>query len=313
MSQNKIVIDHGSYSTKYGFAGYDKPEGSIRSLVIKDGNDYDDAIIDVGESFVKGFDDMEVTYPIKNGIIFDFDGMEKIWDEIIDEKLKVNPNITSVLLTEPIGSKKKSREIVKEIMFEKYGFKQIQFCSQEIVSLYGSGKSTGLVVDIGHDLSRCVPIYDSYIIKSGVQLTNLAGKKFNDHISDRMKFNKYPDELDSYKKNYFKSEGNRLYRNFFIDQLDNIDCPSIPELVSRAISFSDIDLRKDLAKNIVLVGDTSKIPWLSKDILNSVNKVDHLKYKVYAPRNRQHSAWLGGSILSCLPTFDDMWIKKVDY
>ena len=95
--------------------------------------------------------------------------------------------------------------------------------------------------------------------------------------------------------------------------MDNIDCPSIPELISRAINFSDIDLRKDLAKNIVLSGGTSKIPGLCNDILNGVKKADHLKYKIYAPRHRQHSAWLGGSILSCLPTFDSMWIKKIDY
>ena len=35
--------------------------------------------------------------------------------------------------------------------------------------------------------------------------------------------------------------------------------------------------------------------------------------KVIAPPNRQYSAWIGGSILASLPTFQQMWISKQEY
>jgi actin-related protein len=307
MLNNKIVIDHGSYSTKYGYAGYDKPEGLIRSLIIKDGYE---SIVDIEESFIKGFEGMEIEYPIKNGYIMNYDLMENIWDEIFYNKLKIDPKISSILITEQSNTPNKTRDIIKEIMFEKYGFNQIQFCNQQVVSLYGSGRSTGIVLDIGHDITRCVPVYDSLVINNGSQFSGLAGKRFNNHICNYHNFKKKDDEMDIYKRKYFKTEKNKLYRNYFIDQLDNIDCLSLSDLINKSIQQSDIDLRKDLAKNIVMVGGTSKIPGLCKDIYNSLNKYDNLKYKITASKNRDISAWLGGSILSGIPTFNNMWIKK---
>jgi len=34
---------------------------------------------------------------------------------------------------------------------------------------------------------------------------------------------------------------------------------------------------------------------------------------VAAPPERKHSAWIGGSILSSLSTFEQMWISKQQY
>ncbi len=35
--------------------------------------------------------------------------------------------------------------------------------------------------------------------------------------------------------------------------------------------------------------------------------------KVHAPPERKYSVWIGGSILACLSTFEQMWIKKEEY
>jgi actin-related protein len=302
MVNNKIVIDHGSYSIKYGYAGSNKPEDVIRSVVIRDGSE---TITDINESFIRGFHGMDTVHPIKNGHIIDFDAMECIWSTIFDEKLSIDPMSTSVLITEPFSATNKTRDTIKEIMFEKYGFKQLQFCNQQIVSLYGSGRSTGILLDIGHDITRCISVYDSYTIGASMQFSNLAGKELNGYISDFLKFKKYDDEMTDYKKKYFRTENNKLYRKFFTDA-DN----GLATIINRCIRGSDIDLRTDLAKNIVMVGGTSKIPGLHKDIYNSLNKINNLKYKISAGPNRDISAWQGGSILSSIHCFE--WLDKND-
>ncbi len=38
-----------------------------------------------------------------------------------------------------------------------------------------------------------------------------------------------------------------------------------------------------------------------------------MEFKVIAPPERKYSAWIGGSILSSLSTFDSVWITKEDY
>ena len=38
-----------------------------------------------------------------------------------------------------------------------------------------------------------------------------------------------------------------------------------------------------------------------------------MRVRVVAPPERKYAVWIGGSILSSLPTFSQMWISKQDY
>jgi actin-related protein len=38
-----------------------------------------------------------------------------------------------------------------------------------------------------------------------------------------------------------------------------------------------------------------------------------MKVKIIAPPERKYSVWIGGSILSSLPTFENMWISRQEY
>ena len=39
----------------------------------------------------------------------------------------------------------------------------------------------------------------------------------------------------------------------------------------------------------------------------------YVNIKVVAPPDRNYSAWIGGSVLSSLATFQDMWVTKAQY
>jgi len=38
-----------------------------------------------------------------------------------------------------------------------------------------------------------------------------------------------------------------------------------------------------------------------------------MKIRIIAPPERKYAVWIGGSILSSLPTFANMWITKQEY
>jgi actin-related protein len=38
-----------------------------------------------------------------------------------------------------------------------------------------------------------------------------------------------------------------------------------------------------------------------------------MKVRIIAPPERKYAVWIGGSILSSLPTFESMWISKQEY
>jgi actin beta/gamma 1 len=78
---------------------------------------------------------------------------------------------------------------------------------------------------------------------------------------------------------------------------------------------TDIDIRKDLYLNVVMSGGTSMLEGfaerLNKELVALVPTT--MKVKINAPPERKYSAWIGGSILASLTTFQQMWISKAEY
>ena len=93
------------------------------------------------------------------------------------------------------------------------------------------------------------------------------------------------------------------------------EMPALHELVYQSIMKCDLDVRKDLYSNIVLSGGSTMFPGvperLSKELQGLVPQSN--KINVIAPPERQFLTWIGGSILSSLPTFQAMWISKAEF
>eukprot|EP00994_Dinema_validum_P007963 NODE_690_length_1426_cov_218.259985_g513_i0.p1 GENE.NODE_690_length_1426_cov_218.259985_g513_i0~~NODE_690_length_1426_cov_218.259985_g513_i0.p1 ORF type:complete len:224 (-),score=68.38 NODE_690_length_1426_cov_218.259985_g513_i0:100-771(-) len=89
----------------------------------------------------------------------------------------------------------------------------------------------------------------------------------------------------------------------------------VHESTFNSILQCDIDVRKDLYANIVLSGGTTMYEGLPERISKEITNLapNAMKIKVVAPPERKYSVWIGGSILSSLSTFQNMWIKKEEY
>lgn len=84
-------------------------------------------------------------------------------------------------------------------------------------------------------------------------------------------------------------------------------------MIYDAINLSDIDIRKDLLMNIVLAGSFSNLPGLSKRITEDLLALGAPTAKVIKAPDSPYQAWIGGSILASLSTFEAMWITKEEY
>jgi actin-related protein len=200
-------------------------------------------------------------------------------------------------------------------MLNKFHFQGVYIANQSVLSLYGLGKNIGLIVDMGHDITRIIPVYDSYILEEGSKYSTLAGKTLNKYINEDQLIKYNDNTLHKLKRKKFKNRSKThnkwsKYDNIFINPLIiDLDSDSIVKLILQGIELSPIDLRKELSENIMLVGGTSSISGLCKKLTTELRKVNH-NCKVYAYKNRNIASWIGGSILSCLPTFNNMWISK---
>jgi actin-related protein 2 len=93
----------------------------------------------VGEEAARLRAVLELNHPIDNGIIKDWDMMEKLWEHGIYDKLgvvKENVPNMQILLSEAPKNPKLNREKMAEIMFEKFGFGSLRIIAQALLSMY---------------------------------------------------------------------------------------------------------------------------------------------------------------------------------
>ena len=87
----------------------------------------------------------------------------------------------------------------------------------------------------------------------------------------------------------------------------------VHQLTYQSIMKCDVDIRKDLYSNIVMFGGSTMFDGIEDRLNKEVTALadpSSMKIKVMAPPERKYSVWIGGSILSLLSTFQQMWISK---
>ncbi len=126
---------------------------------------------------------LELSYPLHEGIVQNWEDMERVWDYAFDQKLKLsNIGDRRILLTEAAGNPRRNRKQMAEVMIEKYGFGGIYFSIQALLSLYSQGLQTGLVFDCGDGVSHTIPVIDNYIQEHAIDRLNVAGRHITTNL-----------------------------------------------------------------------------------------------------------------------------------
>ena len=112
-----------------------------------------------------------------------------------------------------------------------------------------------------------------------------------------------------------QSERFRCPEVLFQPSLVGKEAMGIHDTTFRSIMSCDVDIRRDLYQNVVLSGGSTMLPGIGERMTKELCALapSTVKVKVIAPPERKYSVWIGGSILSSLSTFQQMWISKAEY
>eukprot|EP00124_Ichthyophonus_hoferi_P002233 Ihof_evm3s144 gene=Ihof_evmTU3s144 len=202
------VIDNGTGYTKMGFAGNNAPSYIVpTAIAVKEnakvgglaarrlGKGVEDLDFFIGDEAIANQSSYAINYPIRHGIVEDWDLMEKYWEQCIFKYLRAEPEDHYFLLTEPPLNTPENREYTAEIMFESFNVPGLYIAVQAVLALAASWTSkqvtdhtlTGTVIDSGDGVTHVIPVAEGYVIGSSIKHIPIAGRDITQFVQQLLR------------------------------------------------------------------------------------------------------------------------------
>lgn len=71
-------------------------------------------------------------------------------------------------------------------MFENLNVQNLSIMNSAVLSLFSTGRTTGIVVESGHGITTAVPIFEGYALNHAIQRIDLAGHDVTNHLLESL-------------------------------------------------------------------------------------------------------------------------------
>lgn len=294
---------------------------------------------------------LNITYPIEHGIVTNWDDMETIWRYLFEKKLHVaSDGDYPVLMIDTPYNPQSHREKMAQILFESFNVPAMRVIPSGILVTYACGRGRGIVLDIGDSQTTVTGLYEGFILPYAVERVDFGGRDLTNCLASFFGERGYSfttsaqrEFIREVKEKYCKvaldyepeiekpstsetfelpdgkvvtigNEGLKCPEILFQPSLIGLKHPGIHELIRNVLMKYEIDCRRDLACNIMVSGGTTMFPGIKERLAKEIKLLlPHLRFQIVCPPERKYSAWIGGSIIASLSTFEKRWVRRKDY
>ncbi|KAJ1441063.1 actin family [Ochromonadaceae sp. CCMP2298] len=239
-----IVADIGSYSTRVGYAGDDTPRTYMPTAV---------GVLE-SEGSVPLFDlsyrpDLHIESPVRDGLVVDWDMFEKLWEHSLGKfysrgGLAGDVDSPPVLMAEKPYTSMASRHRMCELMFEKHRPPALFLSKDAALAAYATGKTGGLVVDVGASGTLVTPVVDGWVEARGMARSIVGGRLVDAFIR--------ADLLDNPLTPLF-----RLHKTVGTDALVITKNTSVTSVTPSYNAFMNLEVARDLKEVLAKTADST--------------------------------------------------------
>jgi len=338
-----LVIDNGTGVIKCGLAGDDRkgPKkfpnivGRPKHYKVMAGGFQGDVL--VGQEAMEHRGILKLDRPMSYGAITNWEDMERVWRYTYKILNIENPSEHPVLLTEAPLNPPKNRGLAAEVFFENFNSPSMYVQMQALLSLYATGRTTGVVLDSGDGVTSAVPIYEGFALTHAIERSNIAGRDVTEYLRLllRQNGNNFVSTSELEVVNSIKEKTCYVVYNIEKTELDADIEPDVPytlpdgtcidvgaeqyrapevlfnptilgkedlgihQVLVNSLLKADRDIRRKLSPNIRLVGGSTLFNGLGDRLVSEVRKIllGDTKIKITALRRSRKIAAFTGGCI----------------
>ncbi|MEW5304131.1 MAG: hypothetical protein WDW36_006764 [Sanguina aurantia] len=169
MEESVVVLDYGSHTIKAGYA-LSFPSDSEPRIVKP-------SLVEIGSTGAASQPPTaKQTAVVSQGRIQEHDQFEAILHQILYQDLAWQQGTEgSIVVAEPLFTSRHDRELIAQLLFEVFNVSGMYVQDQAVLSLYSLGRTSGLVVDIGHGKCDIGTVTEGLLNSSSTRRIPTAG------------------------------------------------------------------------------------------------------------------------------------------
>uniref|UniRef100_A0A2A4JZW6 Actin n=1 Tax=Heliothis virescens TaxID=7102 RepID=A0A2A4JZW6_HELVI len=310
-----VVLDAGSQNMKAGFAGEPSPRAMVPTTVARFRRDgLTDGIPQIycGTEAIKKRGISKMVWPVREGMIQNWDEMEKMWHYIFYKELHVPPENSRIMHSVHPLTPKSDKQRMAEILFESFAINGLYLAKSPTLVLNAYGRTSGVVYENGYACSYAAPVFEGFPMKYATVTSPVTGKMLSDRLQNLMFKAGYSfttpyeiDLIDQIKKDicyisqdyateltassgyeskakYNLPDGQHIMLGqerflcpevLFKPELEDLKCRNIIDSICRSIDMCDLEYRPLFYNNIVFSGGTSLTTGLVERVTRELTQI----------------------------------------